>query len=120
MISLDELVLRLQRMGYRTQTFGDEIVLEFDKRSKLRGTREQFEKMLPGLAKHGVENRRRKTQLKAIKRARKTGKAKKRKGNIIVASAHVPTISAETRLGRFRGLRGKQTGAGLPSLGKRK
>ena len=116
--SLDKLIIRLQRMGYCTQTFGDEIVLEFDAHSKLRGSREQIERMLPSLAKHSSKDRLGKGQPVNLKWVKKRKKSKKRKGKIIVTSAAMPTISAETRgLGRLR--RSKSSG-GLPSLGKRR
>ena len=87
-ISLDKLIIRLQRMGYRTQTFGDEIVLEFDAHSKLRGSQEQIERMLPSLAKHsagGYQGVGR--TLAHLKRAKKKKKNKRRKGKIVEAVA---------------------------------
>ena len=117
MISLDKLIIQLQRMGYRTQTLGDEIVLEFDTHSKLHGSKEQIQRMLPNLVKHSSQDRRGKGQPRNLKWSKKK-KRKKRKGKIIVTSAAMPTVSAETRgLGRLR--RSKSSG-GLPSLGKRR
>src|SRR5882724_6901686 len=97
MTSLDKLLIRLQRMGYRTQTSGDEIVLEFDKHSKLRGSRGQIEKILPNLVKHPAGASRGKAQLRPLKHVKKGRKSKRRKGKLIVTSAPMPTISVETR-----------------------
>jgi hypothetical protein len=43
------LILRLQRLGYSTQTFATEIVVEFDRHSKLRGSASEIEGILPSL-----------------------------------------------------------------------
>jgi hypothetical protein len=48
---LAKLISRLQRLGYRTQTFGTEIVVEFDAHSKLCGSASQIERILPRLEK---------------------------------------------------------------------
>jgi hypothetical protein len=48
---LVELVTRLNRLGYRTKTFGDEIVVEFDAASRFRGTWDEIEGFLPVLSK---------------------------------------------------------------------
>src|SRR6202008_229069 len=43
------LIIRLQRLGYRTKTFGDEIVLELGAHSRVRGSSEQIERLMPRL-----------------------------------------------------------------------
>jgi hypothetical protein len=48
---LVELVTQLNQLGYRTQTFGGEIVVEFDAASRFRGTRDEIERLLPALRK---------------------------------------------------------------------
>lgn len=140
MDKLAELVTRLKQLGYRTQTFGNEIVVEFDAASRLRGTRDEIERILPALSKGAkLESGRiafsghRQVQSRLVsapkhsarKRfaALKVGKKKKRRprkiGKIKIKSARIPTASIETkrwaRASRFRKSRSQ---AGLPGLGK--
>jgi len=49
--TLDELIIQLHRLGYRTQTLGKEIVVEFEPGSRVRGSQNQIEKILPKLNK---------------------------------------------------------------------
>jgi hypothetical protein len=48
---LDELILQLHRLGYRTQTLGKEIVVEFGPGSRVRGSQKQIETILRKLDK---------------------------------------------------------------------
>jgi hypothetical protein len=52
----DDLIIRLNRLGYRTQVIGGQIVILFRGGSSLSGTREQIEKLLPQLSKGGGKN----------------------------------------------------------------
>ncbi len=119
MDKLDELIIHLQRIGYRTQTLRDEIVLEFDAHSKLRGSREQIEKILPALIKGG---RSRLAAAKIRSKKSKTSHSKKRRkrrtGKEIVTSAQVPTLSVETQ--ESTTWRKSKSQGGLPGLGKRR
>lgn len=126
---LAELIIRLQRLGYRTQTFGDKIVLELDARSRLRGSIEQIEKVLPALEK-GTNSV---TGTAAIRSQRKgpgrassgrggptklkSAKLKRKKKKITLTSARIPTVSIETRRGGTVWRKSRSQG-GLPSLGK--
>ena len=112
---ISELVLRLRRLGYRTQTFGSQIVVEFDRHSKLRGSETDIERILPRLEK-GF-----KPSAKLVKPT--NGKKKKRrgrkKGKIKVTSASVPTASLETQAwARTTEWRKSRSPGGLPGLGK--
>jgi hypothetical protein len=137
---LVELVTRLNRLGYRTQTFGDEIIVEFDAASRFRGTWDEIERLLPVLSRGAKSASRRiafsgthKLQMplvsdaKLSKRERpatsKVGKKKKRRATktrkIKLKSAIFPTGSIETkawaRTSRFRKSRSQ---GGLPGLAK--
>jgi len=48
---LDELIIQLHRLGYRTQTLGKEIVVEFEPGSRVRGSQNQIETILRKLTK---------------------------------------------------------------------
>jgi hypothetical protein len=48
-VTIDQLIIKLQRLGYPTQTFGDHIIVELDDHSKVRGSVEQIERVLPTL-----------------------------------------------------------------------
>lgn len=49
--NLDDLIIQLHRLGYRTRTLGKEIVVEFGPGSRVRGSQKQIEKILPKLNK---------------------------------------------------------------------
>jgi hypothetical protein len=53
----DDLIIRLNRLGYRTQVIGDHIVILFRGGSSLNGTRAQIEKLLPQLSKDAGKSR---------------------------------------------------------------
>jgi hypothetical protein len=110
---LAKLISRLQRLGYRTQTFGTEIVVEFDSHSKLRGSASQIERILPRLEK-GF-----KPAARLVKPTTGKKKGKRKKGKIKVTSAKVPTVSLETQSwARTTGWRKSRSPGGLPGLGK--
>jgi hypothetical protein len=56
-MKLDKLIIRLQRLGYRTQTIGDEIAVNSEGRSAVRGSKNQIEKLLPSLTKKKKKTR---------------------------------------------------------------
>ena len=111
---LTRLVTRLQRFGYRRQTIGDRIVLELDAHSRLRGSIDQIEQMLPLLEKQATSGAR---PVRSKKGKKKGRKKKRRAGKIVVTSAKIPARSAETQ----RGIswRKSRSEGGLPGLGKR-
>jgi len=47
----DDLIIRLNQLGYRTQVIGGHIVILFRGGSSLNGTRAQIEKLMPQLSK---------------------------------------------------------------------
>lgn len=49
MDKLSALVIRLHHLGYRTQTLGDEVVLELGPNSRMRGSYERIAGLIPGL-----------------------------------------------------------------------
>ena len=127
---LAKLIIRLQRLGYRTQTFGDKMVLELDVHSRMRGSSEQIERILPALEK-GANNvpgtAANRFQKKGSTRASsgrgrftglKNAKTKGKKKKIILTSARVPTLSIETQRGRATNWRKSRSSGGLPGLGK--
>jgi hypothetical protein len=138
MDKMADLIIRLNRLGYRTQTFEHEIIVELDERSRIRGTCEQIERILPTLSKgansrmavfSGYRELQRRIaavpERSGLKRAVRTKRSKKKKrghrkkGKIKVISARIPTASIETqgwaRSTRFRKSRSQ---GGLPGLGK--
>ena len=106
MLSSDDLLFRLRRLGYRARAIGMEIVIEFDKHSRLRGSREQIERILPKLKPVANEKR----------QAGGQRKNKREKGNMIGVSAKIPAMSAEAR--GFKNMRPSRSSGGLPGLGK--
>lgn len=135
-----ELVKCLNRLGYRTQTFGREIVVEFDAASRFRGARDEIERLLPVLRKLAksasqkiafsgsrepqsrlvsVPNLSKRERLAALKVRKKKKRRTKKSGKIKLKSAIIPTGSIETkgwaRTSRFRKSRSQ---GGLPGLGK--
>ncbi len=82
MDKVTDLVARLRRLGYEAQKTGDKILVEFDAHSKLIGSGDQIEKLLPNLQK---KNGPMKGQRK--RGSKKWKKKKRRIPKVIVTSA---------------------------------
>jgi len=106
------LVSRLQRLGYRTQTFGDEFVLELDAHSRVRGSYEQIEGLIPRLTRETAERSRRKA-----KPQKKLKRSKRRRVKVSLSSANIPAKSVEARPKLTRWHKTRSQG-GMPGLGK--
>jgi hypothetical protein len=112
MDKLSSLIIRLHHLGYRTQTLGDEIVLELGPDSRVRGY-EPIEGLIPTLTL--------KTTKRNQAKARPKKKAKKSKRNRVkvkLSSANIPAHSVEARP-KVNVWRKTRSQAGIPGLGKR-
>lgn len=122
MDKLTALILRLHRLGFRTQTIGTDIIVKLGGRSRLHGSADRIERILPRIEMQPKIALAAAIKAIRVKPKKRRVKARKRKGRgkIIVESERIPTISLETKHGRKsnRGFHRAIQG-GLPGLGKR-
>ena len=118
MTDVEKLLIEVQKLGYRTRTTGESVIIEIGQ-SKLFLTVKQLNKLLPRLLRIGkrtpkqqVSKKLTRVSLKLSKRA----KAKARKQ--VVTSAAVRAGSLESRGSAARWMERRQ--GGLPGLGKRR
>ena len=113
MDKLTSLIIRLNRLGYRTQTLRDEIVLELDTNSRVRGSYERIEGLIPTLTRKTIKQ----NQPKAWPK-QKAKKSKRRRVKVKLSSANIPAHSVEARP-KGNPWHKTRSQAGIPGLGKR-
>jgi hypothetical protein len=109
---IEELIIKLQQIGYRTQTFGERVIVEFGAQARVSLSAKQLEKLLPYLASGHKPAQNTFKPNGPRKRKRITVKRQKRAK---VRAGRVRAKSAETR--RHAKWSGAYQG-GLPGLGK--
>lgn len=113
MDKLSSLIIRLHHLGYRTQTLSDEVVLELEHDSRVRGSYERIAGLIPALARKTVKRN------QAIAWPKKKAKKSKRKRvKIKLSSANIPAHSVEARP-KGNMWHKTRSQAGIPGLGKR-
>jgi hypothetical protein len=114
---LDELILKLNKLGYATQTFSDRIVVDLGRGARASFPTNRLEKITTLLSKSSqkIESAVRRVGRAKSRRQKRLRKASRK---IKLSSAPMKTGSVETRRDRKKtwgvGLQG-----GLPGLGKR-
>ena len=113
MDKLSSLIIRLHDLGYRTQTLGDEIVLELGPNSRVRGSYERIEGLIPALIRKTTKRNQAKARPK-----KKAKKSKWKRVKVKLSSANIPAHSVEARP-KVNVWRKTRSQAGIPGLGKR-